>query len=97
MLTGSKYRGRLDLISAQQSRRFDDLDAHSKAIMEAVLSRTTDIMNALPVMPTQSVDADPSNGMSSFRANLGVIVCQLQLDASHPTCLAVISDPDQSV
>lgn len=53
MLMSSTGRGRLDLISSQQSKRFDDLDNFSRAILDAVLNRTTDIMNALPSTPQQ--------------------------------------------
>jgi len=47
MLIVLRCRERIDLISLQQSQRFNDLDISTKDIMESILDTRKDIINAM--------------------------------------------------
>ena len=65
-LTCSCYRERVDLISLQQSERFNDLDAITRGIMEAVLGSRDDIMNRLSMVQAPAGDIDVDKGNLHF-------------------------------
>lgn len=47
MLIALLFRERVDLISLQQSQRFNDLDSSIKDNMESILDTRNDIVNAM--------------------------------------------------
>ena len=53
-------REHIDLLSLQQSQRFDDLDSGTKNIIKTILDSRTEIIDA--VTPNQSMELSHVNG-----------------------------------
>jgi hypothetical protein len=56
MLITLSCRERIDLISLQQSERFNDLDSSTKNIMESILDTREDIIGAMTSKDSLGVD-----------------------------------------
>lgn len=56
MLIALSCRERIDLISLQQSERFNDLDSSTKNIMESILDAREDIIEAMTSKDSLGVD-----------------------------------------